>query len=154
MRRYWLVIAAVFAACCIGPASAQAEAATNASVTVKDQAVVSNGVIGNVTVEKVVSDGPGWIAIHNNIFGHPGGVIGYSPVKSGENQNVTVIIHTFVAADTLFAVLHHDYGQEGVFEYPVPDVEQRVNDKIVIEPFNITAENTTLMNMTELCQKR
>ena len=78
---------------------------------------------------------------------------GYAPVKPGVNQNVSITVHTFVATDTLFAVLHHDAGQEGVFEYPIPDVEQRVNDEIVIEPFNATAENITLINLAERCPK-
>ena len=98
-----------------------------------------------------MSNGTGWLVIHNNLFGHPGGVIGYAPVESGVNTDVTVTIHTFVATDTLFAVLHHDAGKEGVFEYPVPDVEQKVGDAIVIVPFNVTAENATLMNLTGLC---
>jgi len=149
MRNKWLIIAAVFAACCVAPLSAQVEAAI-ASVTVKDQVITGDGIVGNVTVDEVVSDGPGWIVIHNNLFGHPGGVIGYSPVEPGVNTNVSVTVHTFVATDTLFAVLHHDAGKEGVFEYPIPDVEQKVDDEIVIVPFNATAENATLMNLTAL----
>lgn len=157
MKRHWLAIAAVLAACCVGPVSAQAGAETsetpNASITVKDQMIPGDGVVGNVTVDEVVSDGPGWVAIHNNLFGHPGGVIGYAPVESGENKDVKVTVHTFVATDTLFAVLHHDVGKEGVFEYPIPDIEQRVDGEIVIEPFNATAENVTLMNLEDLCSK-
>ena len=150
MKKHWLIITALFAACCVAPVSAQAEGEMNASVTVKDQVITGDGIVGNVTVDEVVSNGPGWIVIHNNLFGHPGGVIGYAPVESGMNTNVTVTVHTFVATDTLFAVLHHDAGREGVFEYPVPDVEQKVDDEIVIVPFNATAENATLMNLTEL----
>lgn len=150
MKNYWLVIAAVFAACCVAPISAQVEAEENASITVEDQVITGDGIVGNVTVDEVVSNGPGWIVIHNNLFGHPGGVIGYSPVESGVNTNVPVTVHTFVATDTLFAVLHHDAGEAGVFEYPIPDVEQKVGGEIVIVPFNATAENATLMNLTAL----
>jgi len=101
MQKHWLVIAAVLAACCIGLVSAQTDAGTNettnASITVTDQMVEGDAVVGNVTVDEVVSNGTGWIVIHNNLFGHPGGVIGYTPVESGTNRNVTVTIHTFVA---------------------------------------------------------
>ncbi len=152
MKNYWLIIAAVLAACCIGPVSGETDAGTNASITVTDQMVTGDGVVGNVTGDEAVSnDGTGWLVIHNNLFGHPGGVIGYAPVESGVNTNVTVTIHTVVATDTLFAVLHHDAGREGVFEYPVPDVEQMADGAILIVPFNVTAENATLMNLTELC---
>lgn len=155
MQKHWLVIAAVLAACCIGLVSAQTDAGTNettnASITVTDQMVEGDAVVGNVTVDEVVSNGTGCIVIHNNLFGHPGGVIGYTPVESGTNRNVTVTIHTFVATDTLFAVLHHDAGKVGVFEYPIPDIEQKVEGEIVIVPFNVTAENATLLNLTSLC---
>ncbi|NLM30378.1 MAG: hypothetical protein GX216_08140 [Methanomicrobiales archaeon] len=155
MKNYWLIIAAILAACCAWAVSAQTEETeeVTASITVRDQEIPGDGVVGNVTVEEVVSDGPGWIVIHNNLFGHPGGVIGYAPVKPGVNENVSVTVHTFVATDTLFAVLHHDAGEEGVFEYPIPDVEQKVDGEIVIEPFNATAENTTLINLVERCPK-
>ena len=154
MQKRWLVLAAVLAACCIGAVSAQEavgmNATENASIQVTDQMIEGDAVVGNVTIREVVSNGTGWLVIHTNLFGHPGGVIGYTPVEPGMNENVTVTIHTFVATDALFAVLHHDAGEAGVFEYPVPDVEQRAEGEIVIVPFNVTAENATLLNLTEL----
>lgn len=154
MKKYWLVIAGIVLACCIGSVSAQtgteANETANASIMVADQAIEGDGVVGNITVDEAVSNGTGWVVIHNNLAGHPGGVIGYTPVESGTNTNVTVTIHTFVATDTLFAVLHQDAGREGVFEYPVPDTEQTVGGEIVIVPFNVTAENATLMNLTAI----
>jgi len=154
MKKHWLVIAGVLLACCIGLVSAQTGAEVNetgnASITVTDQAIEGDGVVGNITVDEAVSNGTGWLVIHNNLFGRPGGVIGYTPVESGVSQNVTVTIHTFVATDTLFAVLHQDAGEEGIFEYPVPDVEQMMEGEIVIVPFSVTAENATLMNLTAI----
>ena len=154
MQKDWLIVAVILLACCIGLVSAQTGAGTNvtgnASITVADQMIEGDAVVGNVTVDEVVSNGTGWVVIHNNLFGHPGGVIGYAPVESGANRNVTVTIHTFVATDTLFAVLHQDAEKEGVFEYPIPDVEQKVEGEIVIVPFNVTAENATLLNLTAL----
>jgi len=154
MQKHWLIVAALLAACCTGLVSAQTDtvgnATENASVMVEDQAIEGDAVVGNVTVNEVVSNGTGWVVIHNNLFGHPGGVIGYTPVESGVTRNVTVTIHTFVATDTLFAVLHEDAGEEGVFEYPIPDVEQMAEGEIVIVPFNVTAENATLMNLTSI----
>ncbi len=83
------------------------------SADVTDQAIAGDGVVGNVTVDEVVSNGSGWLMIHNNLFfDHPGGVIGYTWVEPGMSENVTVTIHTFVATDRLFAVLHKDMGME------------------------------------------
>ncbi|MDD3857303.1 MAG: hypothetical protein PHP43_04560 [Methanoculleus sp.] len=151
MKHYWLVIAGILLACCIGLVSAQTDVTENASITVTDQAIEGDEIVGNVTIDEAVSNDTGWLVIHNNLFGHPGGVIGYAPVEPGMNTNVTVTVHTFVATDTLFAVLHQDAGREGVFEYPVPDVEQMAEGAIVIVPFNVTAENATLVNLTALC---
>ncbi len=79
-------------------------------VNVTDQAIAGDGVVGNVTVDEVVSNGSGWLMIHNNLFDHPGGVIGYTGVEPGMSENVTVTIHTFVATDRLFAVLHRTWA--------------------------------------------
>ncbi|MDW7733221.1 MAG: cupredoxin family copper-binding protein, partial [Methanolobus sp.] len=46
-------------------------------VVVTDQPIVN----GTVTVDEVVSDGPGWIVIHADENATPGPVIGHSPVE-------------------------------------------------------------------------
>lgn len=123
------------------------------SVTVVDQTAAGNSVIANVTVAEAVSDGPGWVVIHNNLFGHPGGVVGYTHVDSGISSNVSVTIHSFVATDSLYAVLHSDSGEAGVFEYPVIDTEQMAEGQIVIRPFNVsTSWDAMLMNLTAMAE--
>ena len=105
------------------------------SVTVSDQAIVN----GKVTVEKVVSNGPGWIVIHAQKDGKPGPILGFSPVTDGENSNVVVEIDATGATPTLYAMLHTDAGQVGTWEFPDgPDVPVKVNDQIVTPPFNVT----------------
>jgi hypothetical protein len=106
------------------------------SVTVGDQAIV-NGV---VTVEKVVSEGPGWIVIHAQADGKPGPILGYSPVADGENSNVSVAIDATGATGTLYAMLHTDAGQVGTWEFPGgPDTPVKVGEQIVTPPFKVTA---------------
>ena len=90
--------------------------------------VEGDAVVGNVTVDEVVSNGTGWIVIHNNLFGHPGGVIGYTPVESGTNRNVTVTIHTFVATDTSLPSCTTMPGRWCL--YTIPDIEQKVEGEI------------------------
>ena len=120
------------------------------SVIVNDQVAMGDNMIANVTIAQVVSDGPGWIVIHNDLFGHPGGAIGYAQVDSGNNSNLTVTIHTLVATERLFAVLHYDRGELGVLEYPLIDTEQKAGDMMVIEPFNLgTTWDATLLNLTQ-----
>ncbi len=105
------------------------------SVTVSDQAIVN----GKVTVEKVVSDGAGWIVIHAQADGGPGPILGFSPVADGENSNVVVEIDATGATPTLYAMLHTDAGQIGTWEFPDgPDAPVTVGDQVVTPPFNVT----------------
>lgn len=123
MLRHWPILAPALAACSVGAAPARTDAGpdgtSDASITVADQTIEGDGVVG------------------------------YAPVEPGVSTDVTVTIQTIVA--TLFVVLHQDAGREGVFEYSVPDVEQKADGAIAIVPFNVTAENATPMNLTGLC---
>lgn len=105
------------------------------SVTVSDQPLLND----TVTVEKVISVGPGWIVIHAQADGKPGPILGYSPVADGENSNVMVEIDAFQATGTLYAMLHTDAGEIGTWEFPGgPDTPVTVNDQVVTPPFKIT----------------
>lgn len=105
------------------------------SVTVGDQAIVN----GKVTVEKVVSEGPGWIVIHAQADGKPGPILGFSPVADGENSDVAIEIDATGATPTLYAMLHTDAGEVGTWEFPDgPDGPVTVGDQVVTPPFNVT----------------
>ncbi|RPI33825.1 MAG: hypothetical protein EHM70_04855, partial [Chloroflexota bacterium] len=58
------------------------------AVSVTDQEVKG----GLVKIDRVVSEGPGWLAIHTDNNGAPGQEIGYVAVRDGENTNVIVRI--------------------------------------------------------------
>lgn len=115
-----------------------------------NQTVEGNETLANVTIDAVVSDGPGWVVVHNSLFGTLGGAIGFAPVESGMNSNITVVIDTLAATDQLVAELHKDLGRQGVFEYPAVDLPQMVDGKPVSANFSITADNFTVKNLTEL----
>ena len=104
------------------------------SVTVSDQPITSDA----VTVDKVVSSGPGWIAIHADNNGAPGPVLGYSAVKDGENDNVAVKLAAAGRTPTLYAMLHTDAGTVGTYEFPGPDVPVTVNGAVVTPAFKAT----------------
>jgi len=109
------------------------------SVTANDQSIVDS----KVTVASVFSVGPGWIVIHVDADGAPGTVIGNSPVVDGENADVVVTIDESAATTTLYAMLHTDVGEAGTFEFPGDDVPVKVDDKIVLSPFQIISEQET-----------
>ena len=97
--------------------SASADTEITPLVKVSDQAVED----GVVTVDTVISSGPGWIAIYSVENGEPGQLLGYSPVRNGDNKNVIVQIDPSRETDALMAVLHVDAGKAGIFEFPGPD---------------------------------
>ncbi len=88
------------------------------SIIVADQTVSGSSIL----VASVTANAPGWVVIHNNLNGVPGGMIGYAYVNAGTSTNVSVPIDPKLATTALFAELHSDLGRLGVFEYPGPDV--------------------------------
>ncbi|MDI6719696.1 MAG: hypothetical protein QMD46_08815 [Methanomicrobiales archaeon] len=122
------------------------------AITVTDQTITGNATFATVVVENVSINTSGWVAIHNSLLGEPGGLVGFAPVQPGTTQNVTVLIDSVTATDTLIAELHLDLGQPGAFEWPPTDTPVMVNGTILEAPFNVTAENFTLKNLTQVCQ--
>ena len=116
------------------PTDAPAPAAITPSVTVADQAIVD----GKVTIAQVVSAGPGWLVIHAQKDGKPGLVLGYSPVKEGENAVVAVKIDAAQATQMLYAMLHTDAGTVGSYEFPGSDGPVLVGGQMVNPAFSIT----------------
>jgi hypothetical protein len=103
------------------------------SVTVGDQPILS----GRVMISKVVSDGPGWLTIHNDKNGNFDKVIGYTSVNAGDNSGVVVAVDLSLVTPVLYAMLHTDVGKIGVYEFPGPDVPAMADGKIVSPPFKV-----------------
>ena len=123
----WMVAALLLVA---APVFAQ----VTPEVEVSDQAIED----GTVTVDRVVSDGPGWIVIHIDNNGAPGTVIGQSAVTDGENMDVVVEIDETAATETLHAMLHADLGTEGTYEFPGADVPVQVDGQVLSVAFDVT----------------
>ena len=90
-----VIVAMVFAAL---PASAQMTPA----VEVSDQVSLD----GSVVIDKVVSEGDGFVVIHIDNGGSPGPVAGFTWLHPGEQSNVRVWIDTTMATPVLFSILH------------------------------------------------
>jgi hypothetical protein len=100
-------------------------------VSVKDQAIKDS----TVTIDEVLSNGPGWLVIHSDAKGAPGPVIGWVAAPDGLSLNLAVKIDPKKATPTLFAMLHTDAGKVGTYEFPGPDVPVMVDGKMVSPPF-------------------
>jgi hypothetical protein len=84
------------------------------SVTVAGQVSTD----GTVTVGSVYATGPAFIVIHKaSDDGGIGPVIGYRQVNVGQSNNVKVWIDASQATPMLYAMLHDDTGEAGVYEF-------------------------------------
>ncbi len=125
---------------------AAGEAAITPSVTVADQGLLGD----NVTIAEVVSDGPGWLVVYAQADGKPGPILGYSPAALGANSNVAVQLDLTAATTTLYAMLHTDAGEVGIWEFPDgPDTPVKQGEAPVMAPFSLeTAEGQVEVALT------
>lgn len=86
-------------------------------------------------ITEVVSDRAAWIVIHDDQGGKPGDAIGHARITEGTNSNVSVDLDVQSATLNLYAILHVDEGQPGIFEYPGGDVPLTIDGQMVIQAF-------------------
>lgn len=76
---------------------------------------------GTVTATKIMAEKNGWMVVHRtDDTMKPGPVVGYAPLKMGENQDVTAILtQPIPKGEKLMLMLHGEAGgmKTGVFEY-------------------------------------
>ena len=65
-------------------------------------------------------------------------VIGKTPINIGENMSVAIQIDTTKATPKLYVMLHDDFGQEGVYEFPGVDTPVQYQNAIVNVGFEVT----------------
>lgn len=105
------------------------------SVLVSDQE--SDG--SSVTVDSTTAAADGWMVIHSDDNGKPGPVLGQTAVPAGMTDNVVVMLDpAMTAGSTLWAMLHVDAGEMGVYEFPGADVPVTMDGQVVMAPFNVT----------------
>ena len=97
---------------------------------------VSNGV---VSADKVVAGENGWLVVHRtDAEMKPGPVVGYAPLRAGENMDVAAILQEQVnTGDMLMLMVHAEDGgmKTGVFEYTLGAKEDgpiKIDDKLVM----------------------
>ena len=112
-----------------------AHAMSNPAVMVSDQDVSS----GTVSADKITAENNGWLVVHRtDAEMKPGPVVGYAPLKAGDNMDVTAILQEEVkSGEMLMLMVHGETGgmKSGVFEYTLGAKEDgpiRVDDKLVM----------------------
>ncbi len=97
-----------------------------------------------VTIQSVVLNHSGFIAVHGEIENAPGPVVGVSALLSaGEHQLVQVAVNpTQKLEGTYFAMLHTDNG-DGLYQFPGVDGPVKdSNGNIVMASFNVNGPST------------
>jgi len=110
----------------------------NPSVTANDQEYDGNTVI----VADAISQGPGWMVIHNQLNGTWVRRLVETPVINGDNKNIAVKM-ILPSHAVLYAMLHVDAGTVGKYEFPGPDVPVMLNGQMLSPAFNATIKSST-----------
>lgn len=117
---------------------------TNAapSITVEDTPVTDMGDMGKViNVKLAVIDAPGWLAIHSDVDGKPGPVIGTALLHPGLNWDLHVPVDAAAAGTHVFPMLHYDTGEIGTYEFGTvegADSPVFVGENVIFVPQNVT----------------
>lgn len=86
-------------------------------IFVLDQPLVD----GMFEVERVISNGPGWLVAYYDDNGEPGLIIGSAPLEDGLNEHVQVEVLESAATPILHVRLHEDTEPGDVFDFPRVD---------------------------------
>lgn len=86
-------------------------------VLVLDQPVVDDSIM----VERVISNGPGWLVVYRDEGGVPGLIIGSAPLNDGLNEQVVAPVRAANVTEQLFIFLHEDTEPGGGFNFPAAD---------------------------------
>ncbi len=77
---------------------------------------------GQIVVERVISEGPGWVAVSfQNEDGSLGNIIGFAPLADGINEQVSIPLLPELATPQVYLQLHRDTGDVGEFGFPGSD---------------------------------
>ncbi len=121
-------------------------AARQASLTVSSQSVVGDEVV----VDSLYLDKPGYAVIHQETDGKPGAVIGNSELISGEKNNFKVTIDANKAGTKVFAMLHYDDDNDGVYGFPDEDNPVKLEGNVVVKPIEIQKAAQTAGGATQV----
>lgn len=111
---------------------AQEQETRQPSLTVSDQVMED----GQVNIDSVYLDEPGYVVVHKDDNGSPGAVIGHSDLISGEHQDVMISVSGDITP-TVHPMLHYDDGDE-MYEFPGDDGPVTVDEQVVVNSLTLS----------------
>lgn len=116
-------------------------------IFVLDQPLVD----GMFEVERVISNGPGWLVAYFDDEGEPGLIIGSAPLEDGLNERVKVEVLETAVTNVLHLRLHEDSEPGDDFDFPRVDqpvfYEGRLPSTVT---FSLTPGNYLIVDDQEL----
>ncbi|MBP6788195.1 MAG: hypothetical protein KA170_11445 [Candidatus Promineofilum sp.] len=85
---------------------------------------------GSIVVERVISEGPGWLAVYSDQDGQPGLIIGFAALEDGVNEAVRIDLIESAVTLQLYARLHQDTTPGDEFDFPGNDPVVRYEDRM------------------------
>ena len=104
---------------------------------------------GQVVINNLYLDKPGYVVIHQDADGKPGSVIGNSELLSEEVGNLKVSIDSSKAGTKVFAMLHYDDDNDGVYGFPDEDKPVILEGNVVVKPIEIKSIEETMKKIEE-----
>ena len=111
-------------------------------VEVADQPVAEDGVVTLAALEILQST---WVAIHTDIEGEIGPVIGSRLFEPGTYENATITIDWRQATPRLHVVMHEEESKTGVFEFPDEDMPILMRGKPAVSYTHLTLPTSDLV---------
>ena len=118
-----------------------APAAATATGSVDASSQTSSGktvVVAAVDLQGVEG---GWIAIHQDLDGKPGPVVGVAAVKNGMTKNLVVTLDKTITTGAFWPMLHVDDHVIGTYEFPKvagADLPVKTGTAIVMKKITVT----------------
>lgn len=123
---------------------------SQASITVSPQKIANNAIV----IDEVAVTGQSWIVVHADNAGKPGDVIGYVAISAGTLKSVVVALDVARVTPILYAMVHTDAGEVGIFEAAGADVPVKNGDTIVMGMITVipaeASPEVTEQTMTEV----
>lgn len=99
------------------PVTAQFEVQLPPDIFVYDQPIVD----GSLSLERVISEKPGWLVIYNVSDGQPDRIIGFEQLAQGINYLVEAEIVETAVTPQLYLALHEETDDPSEFNFPIAD---------------------------------
>ncbi len=119
--------------------SEQQTDAKQSSLSVSSQPLVGN----EITIDSLYLDKPGYVVVHKDAEGRPGAVIGHSDLISGAKTNLKINVNANQSGTKVFAMLHYDDDNDGVYGFPDEDKPVVLEGNVVVKPITVITEQIT-----------